>query len=102
MPPPAWGKGIRSLGLVSLVRGVQSRARGSQHPRGAEHILQERRQEGGTSNPTTQRARRGRGERRKRLGLEGGGGTHTRTRGCGGLRMRGAKGEGHTQPIVSG
>lgn len=83
VPPPAWGKGIRSLGLVSLVRGVQSRARGSQHPWGPEHILQEGRQEGGTGNPTTQRARRGRGERRKRLGLEGGGGsahTHARLR----------------------
>lgn len=28
--------------------------------------------------------------------------THTRTRGCGGLRPRGAEGGGHTQPIVSG
>lgn len=82
MSPPALGRGITSLGLVSFVRGVQSRARGSQHPWVPKRIPQERRGEGGTCDPTAQRAWRGGwGERRKRLRLEGGGGsarTHAR------------------------
>lgn len=59
-----WGKCIRCLGLVSLVSGVQSRARGSRHPRVPECIPQEKRGEGGTRDPTAQRAWRGGWEER--------------------------------------
>lgn len=92
MSPPAWRRGTRALSFEKEGCRAEHGAPGilgcPHHPQTPECIPWERRA-GGSHRTKSLERRLGRDERRKRGGLEGGGGSaHARTRGQGGLGPR--------------
>lgn len=108
MAPPALGNVIRSQGLVSLLRRMESRAWGSWHPwvlsteKMCSDVLSPRKdgERGVEVIPGTKSPERRLGREMGASGAEEGWKPQTqRTRGCGGLELRGLK-EGVTHNLL--